>query len=854
MSNLGPRLPFEESVDDVLDSAPCGFISTRPDGTITQVNSTFLSWTGYAREALLAGQRFHDLLTDSARILYEAHFAPLLRAQGFVKEIACQIKRDNQEPLQVLVNSSITLDSDGQPLCIRMIIFDATDRMKDDDELRRVRNEAQQLAAIVTASGDAIMSLGLDLVVRTWNPGATQLYGYTQEEAVGRTIDALIVPEDQSQERNRIYDIVCSGRRAVIKDTLRRRKDGSLAQVEITASPICDADGSVSALSAIHRDIAEYNAAGEALRRSEVRYRRLFEAAHDGVLILDPKTRKIIDTNPFMSALLSYTRDQMIGKELYQIGFYADAEASRNMFETLKAERHVRYESLPLQNLDGKVREVEVVANLYDENGHSVIQCKVRDIKERKQAEVQLKLSEAKLQLGLEVAGTGLGAMDYQNGTITLDPTAASFFALPANQKLPRAQVHARFHPEDKESILAKIAEALQPAGDGIMSIEHRIVRPDRSVMWVSARKHIEFSKTPDGLSSPLSGLLAVHDITERKQAETELRQSHDTYLRLIENNPFGIYLIDADFRMVQVSASVQKSFGTIEPLLGRDFAEVLKLLWHEPTASEIISRFRHTLQTGEPHHSKDMTGMRANRDGEESYDWQIERVNLPNGQFGIVCYFYDLTERKQLEEHIKLLMGEVNHRAKNLLAVVQAVARQTARTGDPATFAVHLTERIRGLAASQDLLVKNQWTHIAISELVQAQLSHFSDLIGTRVLLDGPPISLSPSAAQGIGMALHELATNAVKYGALSNTSGRVHISWAHVMAAKPEFTLEWLEEGGPEVEPPSHKGFGNTVIGRMVESSVDGKVDLEFRATGLCWKLTAPLVDLWEGRDHEQ
>ena len=85
MSDLGPRLPFEESADDVLDSAPCGFISTRPDGTITQVNSTFLSWTGYSREALLADQRFQDLLTDSARALYDAHFAPLLRAQGYVK-------------------------------------------------------------------------------------------------------------------------------------------------------------------------------------------------------------------------------------------------------------------------------------------------------------------------------------------------------------------------------------------------------------------------------------------------------------------------------------------------------------------------------------------------------------------------------------------------------------------------------------------------------------------------------------------------------------------------------------------------------------------------------------------------
>jgi two-component sensor histidine kinase len=133
------------------------------------------------------------------------------------------------------------------------------------------------------------------------------------------------------------------------------------------------------------------------------------------------------------------------------------------------------------------------------------------------------------------------------------------------------------------------------------------------------------------------------------------------------------------------------------------------------------------------------------------------------------------------------------------------------------------------------------------MSELVHAQLSHFNDWIGTRVLLDGPPINLSPGAAQGIGMALHELATNAVKYGALSNASGRVHINWGHDAAVKPGFSLQWREEGGPEVRPPNRNGFGNIVIGRMVEASVEGKVEIEYRKSGLYWKLTAPLTVLF-------
>ena len=339
------------------------------------------------------------------------------------------------------------------------------------------------------------------------------------------------------------------------------------------------------------------------------------------------------------------------------------------------------------------------------------------------------------------------------------------------------------------------------------------------------------------------------HELAEQAQkAEAALRDSHDTYLRLIESNPFGVYLVDADFRMAQVSAGVQKMFGEIVPLIGRDFAEIVKMLWQEPTSSEIIGRFRHTLETGEPYHSKETTGNRANRDTEESYEWQIERVTLSWGRFGVVCYFYDLTERMRHEEHIALLMNEINHRAKNLLAVVKAVARQTAKHSSPAIFVDTLSKRIDGLAASQDLLVKNQWRGIEVAHLVEAQLAHFKDLIGTRVLLDGPAARLTPAAAEGIGMALHELATNAGKYGALSNSEGRVRISWQVTTADKPTFSMLWSEDGGPSVASPTRKGFGQTVIGRMVEAAVDGTAEIDYRESGVSWKLSALVTNTLE------
>ena len=127
-----------------------------------------------------------------------------------------------------------------------------------------------------------------------------------------------------------------------------------------------------------------------AFRASEIRYRRLFETAHDGVLLVDPATRKIVEANPFMTKLLGYPHRQLVGKELFEIGLLKDEVASREMFQKLKRNREVRYENLPLENRSGRHQEVEVVANLYQEDGRAIIQCNVRDITARKHLEQQL--------------------------------------------------------------------------------------------------------------------------------------------------------------------------------------------------------------------------------------------------------------------------------------------------------------------------------------------------------------------------------------------------------------------------------------------------------------------------------
>jgi two-component sensor histidine kinase len=209
-----------------------------------------------------------------------------------------------------------------------------------------------------------------------------------------------------------------------------------------------------------------------------------------------------------------------------------------------------------------------------------------------------------------------------------------------------------------------------------------------------------------------------------------------------------------------------------------------------------------------------------------------------------------DITDRKQSEEQKKLLMAEVNHRSKNLLAVVQSIVNQSARGADPTMFAHDLADRLQGLSASQDLLIKSDWRGIEIAELVHAQLDPFKDLIGARILVDGSTARLTAAAAQAVGMALHELTTNAAKYGSLSTSKGRVRISWDILQQREPLFTMQWTEERGPTVSAPTRTGFGSLVMGPIVESALGGKVEIDFLESGLIWKLSALVASALETR----
>jgi PAS domain S-box-containing protein len=205
-----------------------------------------------------------------------------------------------------------------------------------------------------------------------------------------------------------------------------------------------------------------------------------------------------------------------------------------------------------------------------------------------------------------------------------------------------------------------------------------------------------------------------------------------------------------------------------------------------------------------------------------------------------------DITERKQAQARNELLTGEIQHRTKNLFAVVQAVVarsfagKQTAKEAESA-----VVDRLRSLAQTHVMLIDKEWQGADLAEIVRAEMSPYGD----RVQVEGPDLFFTAKAAQNFALALHELATNAAKYGALSNRTGRVHISWSTSKRnGSPLFAFHWQERGGPPVSPPAHKGFGSVVLEQVMAGYFDVPPRVDFAVDGVRYELNGSLEGLSE------
>ncbi|MGP8122964.1 MAG: PAS domain S-box protein [Xanthobacteraceae bacterium] len=323
----------------------------------------------------------------------------------------------------------------------------------------------------------------------------------------------------------------------------------------------------------------------------------------------------------------------------------------------------------------------------------------------------------------------------------------------------------------------------------------------------------------------------------EIASGQAALRESESRFRGTFENAAVGVAHVGLDGKWLEINQRLCDIVGySRDELRARTFQDIT----HPDDLEKDLEGVRGLLAGEKQSYSLDKRYIR--KDGRAV--WVGLTVALQRDVAGAPKYFIsivrDIARRRAAEEHQQFLLHELAHRSKNQLAIILAMARITSRNaGSLEAFGDQFAQRIQGLAISSELLVAQHWTGIALADLVRRQLQAFVPA-PARLSCEGPDLVLAADAAEAIGLALHELATNSLKHGAWSSPAGMVTLTWSRDESGG--LRLSWVERGGPEVAPPARRGFGHEVVDRMVSQKLEGKVELSFAPEGVSWTLSVP------------
>jgi PAS domain S-box-containing protein len=597
----------------------------------------------------------------------------------------------------------------------------------------------------------------------------------------------------------------------------------------------------------------ELRRVAQAQRTQQRLHNQILESATDYAIIALDRSGRVTRWNTGAERVLGWCEEEMLGELTHRFFTPEDRAAKQPEIEMGTAlergsaadERwHVRKsgegfwasgELMPLKADDGEIQGFLKI---------------LRDRTAQREQGERLQRSEERLSLALSAAGmVGTWDWDLARGIIFADANFARIYTVDpaaAAQGAPLAEYIKNFHPDDMPAFQAEL-DRLMSGEQEQFSCEYRVLQPDGTYRWLLARGQL--IRNERGEAVRFAG--ASVNITEHKLAEQRARESEDRYRQLTGLAPGIIWEGHPDGSLTYLNEFWYRYTGqTPEEALPTGWAKVI----HLDDLAGLETAWAHSRRHGTQY---DTEARLRRHDG--VYHWFLIRavpLRDDHGQItGWLGNDIDIQDRRESEEHQRLLTGELQHRVKNTLAMVQAIAAQTLRGATDLNEAREaFAARLISLGRAHDILTQASWTAAPILQVVQGALSVHAQAGARRIRTSGPDVLLGAKPALSLALALHELATNAAKYGALSNETGVVELRW-HVVheAEAPRFCLTWTEQGGPPIlVQPTRRGFGSRLIERSFAAEVGGEVKLTYAPTGLVCRLEATLASMQEQR-HE-
>jgi PAS domain S-box-containing protein len=460
-----------------------------------------------------------------------------------------------------------------------------------------------------------------------------------------------------------------------------------------------------------------------------------------------------------------------------------------------------------------------------------------RDITQRKQAEQALAERNTQLAFAGKIALVGSFAFDIASGRMQVSQGYAAIHGLREGTiETTRTDWRTRVHPDDLHRLDVHLQQATADRRREHYC-EYRIVRSGGEIRWIESRSSISYDR--DGAAQRIVG--ANIDVTERKQTEAVIEESEAHLADALAAGQVMAFEWDAVTRQSQRSDNAAHILGFQQGVAGARHNDFLRRV--HPDDREAFKTHVRELCPDNPSYALNFRFCCSD-------SRQVWLEETARGEFDatgrllrIKGLTRDITERKRAETHQGLLVAELDHRVKNVLAIVSVIASRTQDTnGSTADFVAALEGRIKSMATTHELLSCRRWQGIPLAELVQRELAPYAT--GSNLQIGGSDDILSAEAGQAVAMVFHELATNAAKFGALSTKGGHVSVRWSHRRNghAQSWLSIRWEESGGPNVVPPARSGYGTSVIRDLIPYELGGTVELAHAPAGVRCRLEIP------------